>query len=443
MRAHHRLRTTIATLLVLVVAAACTSGDDAEGGDGGSGATEPTALELTASAPGVTEDSITVAYTYIDFESLVAQNLSPAGWGDQELAFQTLVDDLNARGGINGRQIEVVYEAYSPVGTEEAEAACLRLTEDTEVFAVIGGFVGPAEPANTCIVGQGETILVGGVQSEERLAEARAPWITGTAQRARKAEILRSVLGVEGHLEDAEVALITNIDAEDIRSDVQGSLEEFGVDPVEDLLLDAPIGDIPAEDAAWGPLAERIRGSGADTVLVVGNPSSTVRNVASQGLEVDIWAVDEDALQNLGATVDPADAEGTLAAAPLSGDALWDAEGVAWCRDAFAAANPDVELIDPSALQETDESWVSGITAACGALSLFEVVAAEAGPDLTNVSFADAAARLDEFSYGASPYASLSDKSDANDSFQLTEFRGDVGQDGGLEPLTDLIDVTD
>ncbi len=446
MGAHRRRGSTIvAALMVLALAAACTSGDDAEEGSESTGAadtTEDTAVELTASAPGVTEDTITIAYTYLDFDSLVEQNLVTSGWGDQELAFQSLVDDINTRGGINGRQLEVFFEPYSPVGTEEAEAACLRLTEDTEVFAVVGGFLGPAEPANSCIVGPGETILVGGVQSEERLAEARAPWITDRAQRTRKADILLRLLEEEGHLEGSSVALVTNIDAEDMRGDVQASLEDFGVEPVEDLLLDAPIGDIPAEDAAWGPLAERIRGSGADTVMIVGNPSSAVRNLASQGLDVALWATDEDSLQNLGATVEPADAEGTLTATAPTGDELWDSEGVAWCRDAFTAANPDVEVIPPGELEEGDEAWVSGILAGCGFLSLFEVVAAEAGADLTNVSFADAAAGLDEFAFGGSPYASLGDKTDANDSFQLAEFQADIGNDGGLEPLTDITDVT-
>ena len=49
---------------------------------------------------------------------------------------------------------------------------------------------------------------------------------------------------------------------------------------------------------------------------------------------------------------------------------------------------------------------------------------------------------MDEFAFGGSPYASLGDKTDANDSFQLAEFQADIGNDGGLEPLTDITDVT-
>ena len=336
------------------------------------------------------------------------QNLIAAGWGDQELAFQTLVDGINADGGINGRQIEVIYEAYNPVGTEDAEAACLRVTEDNEVFAVVGGFFGPAEPANTCIAGRGGTILVGGVQSEERLAEATAPWLAARVLRSRQANVLMSLLDQEGYLEDAEVALVTNIDAEDVHDDVVGALDEFGVEPVEDLLLDAPIGDIVAEDNAWAPLAERIRGSGANTVLVAGNPSSTVRNVASQGLDVDIWALDSDAVQNLGSTVDLADVAGTLTTSALSGQAAWDDESVADCRETFIAANPDVEIIEPDDLEEGDEEWAAGILAACSPLALFQILATAAGADLTNVSFADAAATIGDFSLPAAPFVSLS-----------------------------------
>ena len=111
---------------------------------------------------------------------------------------QALVDDLNGNGGIGGRQLEVVYKSSSPLGTEAAEAACLELTADEEVFAVIGGFVGPAEPANTCIVGTQDTILVGGVQSAERLEVATAPWIAEVADRTRSVEILLSLLDGEG-----------------------------------------------------------------------------------------------------------------------------------------------------------------------------------------------------------------------------------------------------
>ena len=96
-------------------------------------------MELTASFRGVTEDTITVGISMLDFPGLVSTGLSAQGWGDQELVWQTYIDDLNDRGGINGRMVEAVYDFYSPIGTTEAEATCVKLTEDNETFAVLGG----------------------------------------------------------------------------------------------------------------------------------------------------------------------------------------------------------------------------------------------------------------------------------------------------------------
>ena len=62
----------------------------------------------TASWRGVTEDTITVGVSMLDFETLVEINLSPAGWGDQQGVWEALIANLNANGGINGRTVEAV-----------------------------------------------------------------------------------------------------------------------------------------------------------------------------------------------------------------------------------------------------------------------------------------------------------------------------------------------
>ncbi len=440
----------LAACSVLALGVAACADDDSEGSgettttdaaDDPGTTTPTTAGELTASARGVTADTITIGYAYLDFDLLVEQGLAASGFGDQELAFQTVVDALNEAGGINGRQIEVVYEAYSPLGTEDAEAVCLRLTQDNEVFAVLGGFLGAAEPANTCVVGQQETILVGGVQSDERLAEARAPWITDRAPRTRQADIMLDLLEAEGMLDGASVALVTNTDAQDAHDTIVGALTDHGVDPVEDLALDAPIGDFPAEDAAWAALGERVRASGANTVLVAGNPSSTIRNVAALGLEVEVWALDQESLLNLGTSVNVEDARGVLSAAP-AGDLL-QLESFAECRDVYEAANPGVTILPPEELEETDEDVLSGLSLACNFLDLFEAVATAAGADLTNESFAAAIDAGIDFSIATQPFASLGpDKFFSNDSFRLVSFSPEAGPTGGLEPLTDIQDVT-
>ena len=93
-------------------------------------------VPLTATWRGVTADSIHIAATTIDFQWLVDNGFSPNGWGDQALVWQTMVDDLNARGGINGRQ--VVLDAVRPfsaipgVGIS-ADAVCLEAVSYTHL----------------------------------------------------------------------------------------------------------------------------------------------------------------------------------------------------------------------------------------------------------------------------------------------------------------------
>ena len=335
-----------------------------------------------------------------------------------------------------------MYAPYTPLGTEVAEQACLKLGEDEDVFAVLGGFLGPAEPANTCIVGQQATTLVGGVLSEDRLKEAKAPWISDRPLRTRQANIMFELLKEDGKLEDAKVAVVSSSDAEDVRESVIGELEAAGVKPVADLASDAPVGDITGEDNAWATIAEKIRTADANTVLLVGNPSAGIRNIASQGLEVDTWVLDQEALTSLGSTVNLEDARGALSSAPMTGQEAWDDETSKECRDNFTKANPDVKIIEPDDQKEGDDDTPRGIITSCRFLKLFVEAAGKVDGELNNDSFAAGAAELSEFSLPAQPYGSLSaEKHDSNDSFRLVEFNPDLGQNGGFDDLTDISDV--
>lgn len=424
---------------VLAVAGCSKSDDDNSEDDSSKGAEKTTS---TTAAGAATGEPIKVGVSFLDFESLKAQGLAPNGWGDQQMIAQTYFDQINAEGGLGGHPIEAVYHPYSPLGTEAAEAACLEMTADEKVQVVLGGFLGPAEPANTCIVGQGETILVGGTPSEERKAQAKAPWITYQVLRTQQSEILLDLLDDEDKLKKAKVALVTGLQAEDIRSTLVDQLEAKDVEVVADLFNEAPSGDVVAEDQTWATLAEKIRSEGANTVMLSGSTAAGIRNIASQGLDVDIWVVDQEELRNLGSTLDLEDARGALTAAPLTGQALWDDDSVAECRETFSKAHPEVDLVGPDKLVEGEEAWWEGIVHQCRIISIFRTVMGHLEGDLTNESFAAAVDATGKFAAPGQPYASLDkDKFTTNDSFQLTEFDPETGQNGTLQPLTPIKDV--
>ena len=402
-------------------------------------------IELTATWRGVTADTITIGVAFLDFEALMDMNLSPYTWGDQELVIRALADDINERGGIHGRRVEVVIDKYNPVFEAEAEAACLRMTEDNEVFAVLFGFLGPAEPANTCIVGQQETIMVGGTITPERLEQARAPWVTERSTREQNTAALFGLLEEEGMLQGRSIAVIADLSASDQLEEVTRLLRDRGVEPVLEISTSSNVGDIVAQTQEWAPLSERIRQVGADTLLLVGNASAGIQNAELNGLEVDIWATDPSGLgSNIGANVDPESARGVISVSSMTGAQVYETDPrFKECLDAVNERHPDIEVKHPDTLEIEEDQWYSAVFGHCRFFQLFELLATAAGPILTHETFTEAINNATQFSIASQPFASLGpDKLTSNDSFQLVAQDPDLGARGQLVPIGPLRDAT-
>lgn len=412
-----------------------------------SGTTEAPADDapaLTASFRGVTEDTITIGVTMLDFVDLVEKNLSPQGWGDQQLVMQTYIDDINAKGGINGRMIEPIFEFYTPLGTTVAAEVCTRLTKDNEIFAIVGGFLGPAETENVCIVDTNSTILINGVQSEERLAQAKAPWVQPGSLRNRRLEVFVDLLKADGRLDDAKVAVIGSVELEDVYEQAEGLLQAAGVEPVLVAINDVPQGDIVAENARWQVLAENIRASGADKVLIIGSGQAGARGIFENGLEVEHWQLERNALDNPGENTTAEMIDGAITPTGLTDDEIYDEAGTQECREIFFAANPDIVPDKlPSEYVEGEEQWFNPIMSYCRWIQLFTQIATAAGPDLTPESFLAAMDGMGDITLPGLPFASLGPgKYDADDSFRLSIFDMTFGEEGGLVPSTDILDGT-
>ncbi|MCU1368628.1 MAG: hypothetical protein JWN39_4267, partial [Ilumatobacteraceae bacterium] len=96
---------------------------------------------LTGDAPGVSADTIKIGVTYVDTEALKAVGLN-YDLGPHAKVYQALADDINAKGGINGRKLQIVLAPIDPTNAAGADAACLKLTEDDDVFLITGFFLG-------------------------------------------------------------------------------------------------------------------------------------------------------------------------------------------------------------------------------------------------------------------------------------------------------------
>src|SRR6476659_4156078 len=139
MFAARTVRRWSSVVVLAALLAACTT----QRSDKPSSGTTPSGSSgaLTASARGVTADTINVGFSYIDLETLAKSGIIKISHGPYEQIITALVDDVNKAGGINGRKLKLFTAKYSPIGNTEQLAACTQLTEDDEVFVVRNGLL--------------------------------------------------------------------------------------------------------------------------------------------------------------------------------------------------------------------------------------------------------------------------------------------------------------
>jgi ABC-type branched-subunit amino acid transport system substrate-binding protein len=143
----HARRPALALVAALLLLGACTSQTkSANETSTGSGASadkaSPTGLAANNtsadSTVGITDDKINVAFIGVDFSALESTGLVPE-LGDQEKQVKAIVDDINANGGVGGRQIDLHLKIinYLEGGADVLQAACIEATQEFKAAVVI------------------------------------------------------------------------------------------------------------------------------------------------------------------------------------------------------------------------------------------------------------------------------------------------------------------
>jgi hypothetical protein len=383
----------------LLLAGACTSGDD----DSDDAADTTTAAEEevpTGPAPGVTDTAVKVGVTYLDFSAI--REVVDVDLGDFEAAYRPLFDDINANGGINGRMIEPVFAPVSPIGPAPAEEACVRLTEDEDVFVVIGYF---ADEAPTCYLETHQTAIIGGPTQNELLARISVPWFSNEAGDDFQADAVHRF--AEDGLIGENLGVFAITTETDILEEITlPALEEAGIEPVDTAVLDAPANDVAAQNAAVAVIAERFRAAGVDQVLIVGSGGLTWANGVEatdyrpQLLLVDRGPLDAFVQDDAGRDLSILDnALGTsIIVPPAETYAEPTMQDCLPIQEAAGYVTPD-----PATLAPDDQSKVAAAFIACGNVALFRAILEAAGPDLNYGTVQKAGEELGEFTIPGTP----------------------------------------
>lgn len=401
----------------LLFGAACrsTDADDeaAPATTAGTDLTETTAVEAVVDdrAPGVTDDTIKIGITYPDFEAL--GDAVTINHGDYEAAYTAVIDDINERGGVHGRSLEPVFAPVNPASPSSTDETCTRLTQDEQVFVAIGLFFGESI---LCYVNVNETAVIGGEMTDERLAQARAPWFAYDLSSDAQSDGVQALID-NGDLSGSIAVLMTDQDRPVYDSRIAPVLEEAGVEVLETAVVNS------AQDAEQisnesRTIFQRFEASGAQTVLAIGQGTASMVSDGLAGSNyrpqllfnstngVNAFARDE--------TRDASVFEGAIAVGVFGPpDEYLELGGMTEeCFDVQRAAGITIPV--PSQVPQGEPNQIVSSLAACQQLALLTASLDAAGEDLNYGTFTTAGYRLGEielpgepepFTYGPPPHA--------------------------------------
>lgn len=356
----------------------------------------PGDIELTDSFRGVTSESIKIGVVGPDLEALAG--LVDLDHGSYEDAYRAVIDDVNAAGGVNGRRIEMVYEAFFPIGTEGMDTICARFTQDEEVFAVLGGLL---DDGPLCYTELSDTAFIGSTQNDRRVERSSAPWFTGSRNSDDVVETIIRGFDERGIFDGAAVAVVAAVaDKAQVESVALPVLDELGVDVVDVSFIEASAVDTAASEAEAALIAEKQKTAGAEVALAVGGGTPSYAG----GLEDSDFRprLATTTLSSLRAYIrdrggrDLSILENSVAGNTAEQLGWWDDPAIQDCISIVEAAGAPT-ILDPNTRAPEEPENIVSVAAACRNVALFVAIATAAGPDLTNDSFRAAGEALGDF----------------------------------------------
>ena len=404
---------------------------------------EPTPIVLTASFRGVTEDTIRIGVGFWDV-SIFGFGF----FGEPQPVWDALIGAVNAEGGIYGRSLEASIAGFNPALPNEMLAACISLTEDHQVFAVLGGLRGDA---NYCVSEQHETIHIGSQVNArgELLERARAPLASFRIEGTAREERFIAELARRGWFDGAN-AVGVHFDGTETQNQMGDAVEAAFADAGVEIAITMNIDDLVLDDDAMESqteiMQEQVSDAGIDRMVIFGAAATGLITYGELGIQMA--AVDSTNFTTaISSGIDPMALDGTISTAErldLATDPV-DAE-TQECLDVVMAALPDARFERPGPgveNSEEDPNYWNYTVLACRDLSMFIQIATAAGPHLTNDSFQAGLDSLSQASLPQIPFLSFGPgKYNGNDTMRLVQFDGDADEDGEIVGLGDAVDLT-
>ena len=356
------------------------------------------AVPAGASSPadqGVTATTISVGEPYVDFAALhsLGVTINDGSFPD---AYQAIVDNINAHGGVNGRKLVLHLAEMNPAVPASAASSCTQLTEDDKVFIALG----PVFP-DCYQQTHGTPVIAGSLPGA--LPAGAPPDFALIPPDAAFDPLQLAAFNKSGVFKGKKVAIFygANSDAPEVKV-VQDDLKKLGVNVVLTAEDSAVATDAVASDQEVASIAQRFQSAGVKVVVGVGGSGSTTWPRAlldnQSTYKPTYIATSESSLISY--------VQSTKGANPYLSNVLsassaptayqqWKDPAIQKCVAAVHKEYPSDTITPPvnptsaGAGNSTDTTYQSVIEA-CQYLSLFDQIAAKAGKNLTVASFTKA-----------------------------------------------------
>ncbi|MDW3217183.1 MAG: hypothetical protein R8F63_01110 [Acidimicrobiales bacterium] len=453
-----RARWSCVIVTFVVFAAACGD-DDGSAGDTTTdtapiststsepAATSTTVPPLTASFRGVSEDTIELGIAGVDFNQLLDLGFIDFNHGDEIAIWDALIAAVNDDGGIHGRRLTAIHDSYLPVGNVEAEESCLYFTEDNEVFAVLGLWIGDSV---LCLTETHQTIHVGHLMRQEWIDRSIATLASPDMAEERELQVLLDVLLLTDRLDGRTIGVLTNTSAaSSVDTVVRPFVEANELDLGTVGVITDTQGDQIAVDREILRFTENWKLDGVDFVLVVGTSGvGSIADIRDVMGDIDVAVLDAETFQQIFGAATEAERDGfdgvlTVAGLSSTNTEQFEEPLLQECITTVEEAVPGLTVV-PTAELVGPEDWFAGIRDACSSLAVFVAAATAAGTDLTNETFEAGLESLGSIDLPGQAFSSFGPgKHDGEDGFRLVAFDPHDGEEGSFIPLTEIVNTAE
>lgn len=332
---------------------------------------------------GVSPTSITIGIPYIDLatvDKLYGLHLNQGSYPD---AYNALIKNLNAHGGIDGRKVVVQYAPINPAVPTSGATSCTQLVQDDHVFAVLNPYFG------ICYLEAGVPTINGTVGAT--VAGGAAPNFTLQAPANVYDPVQLALLTRMGVFKGRKVGVWGGpTDSAEVRT-VDAALAKDHVHVVQTAYDSAPATDTVGQAQQDAVIAQRFQNAGIDEVVAVGQGSAgwPLDQQANESTYNPPWvATNYDALYGyaIGSSVNPVYLKNVLATTPTPAASVeWKDPLIRQCVATIRKESPEDAISSPIGQSPSDTSNQTYIApmSACNNLGMFTAIAEAAGKNLT------------------------------------------------------------